>query len=118
MEKLVFELELKEIPVELTGVDGEAKPYKLKELSGKQRDRFLNDMGKRMTFKGGEASSITNFEGLQGGLLALCLHDDEGALVSLEKIQEFPANVLTRLFEAAQKLSGLDVGAAEAAKNE
>ena len=117
-EKLKFELKLKELSVEMVGTDDQAKTYTLREVSGKQRDLFLNDMSKRVDFAKGEAQSISNFEGLQAGLLALCLYDENNKLVTKDVIQGYPSSVISSLFAEAQKLSGLDADAENEAKND
>jgi len=111
--ELNFKLSREELPVILDG-----KNYKLKELTGKQRDTFLNNVGQRMNFVAGKAQGMKSYDGLQSSLLALCLYDDADKLVSEKDIQEYPASVQTKLFKAAQELNGLDEEAVEEAKND
>lgn len=113
MENLVLSLERKEIPVDLDG-----KNYKLKELTGKQRDSFFNELGKRMKFVDGKASGMSSYEGLHSKLLSLCLYDESNVLVKESEIQEFPASVSTKLFNAAQELSGLNEKSEDELKND
>lgn len=114
MKELKFSLTLKEVTVSL---DDES--YVLRELSGKQRDMYLNEIGPRMKFNAeGKTEGLTNYEGLQSGLLALCLYDKDGELVAEKVLQGWPASVLSDLFDAAQELSGLDKGAETKAKND
>lgn len=114
-----FQLKLKEESVEITDVKDETKIYVIRELSGAQRDSFLNDMGGRMKFTAaGKMQGLSDYTDLQTGFLALCLYDEVGELVALEILREYPASVLSDLFEIAQKLSGLDKGAESGAKNE
>lgn len=65
----------------------------------------------------GKTEGLTDYEGLQSGLLALCLYKD-GELVAEKVLQGWPASVLSDLFDAAQELSGLDKGAETKAKND
>lgn len=114
MSELKFSLRLKEMSVSI-----DDKPHVLRELSGKQRDAYLNEIGPRMKFNvEGKTEGLTNYDGLQSGLLALCLYDEGGVLVKEKVLQEWPASVLSDLFDAAQKLSGLDKGAEKKAKND
>jgi len=116
MEELKFSLKLKEIPVNITDVDGQEKSYTLRELTGAQRDTFLDEMGSRLKYAGGKIQGLTNYKGLQASLVSLCLHDDKGNSIKKEIIQSYPASVLSDLFDAAQDLSGLVVGEEELEK--
>ena len=116
MSNLKFSLVLKELPVKLTGAAGVEKSYVLKELTGIQRDKFLNEMGKRLKFEDGKIQQVTDFEGLQSNLLTLCLYDENDSLIPINTLQIWPAGVLTELFKAAQNISGLDLTEEEMAK--
>ncbi len=118
MNELKFSTVLKEVPVKITGPDGKEKDYTLRELTGKLRDLFLNDMGARVKLTAGVVESISNFVGLQSGLLALCLFNENDKPVPADEIESYPATVVAKLFEVAQELSGLDEGAPKSAKNE
>ncbi len=119
MDELKFDLKLKEVSVTLTGVDDQSHICILRELSGKQRDLFLNEMGGRMKFNAaGKMQGLKNYTDLQTGFLALCFYDENKVLVTNEVLREYPASVLADLFEVAQKLSGLDKGAKDQAKND
>lgn len=111
MKELKFALQLKELPVSITDIDGVEKAFTLRELSGIQRDRFLNEMGGRMKFNAaGKMSGLNNYADIQAGFLALCLYDETNSLVSVENLRKYPSSVLSDLFEAAQELSKLDKG--------
>lgn len=119
MDYKKFQLKLKEESVEITDVKDETEIYVIRELSGAQRDSFLNDMGGRMKFTAaGKMQGLSDYTDLQTGFLALCLYDDRDVLVALKVLREYPASVLGSLFEIAQKLSGLDKGAESETKNE
>ncbi len=118
MAELKFSVKLKSVPVEIEGTDGVKHQCTLKELTGKQRDIYLNDMGKRMTFVKGEPAGLNDFEGLQTGLLTLCLFDENNTPIAKEVLEGYPSGVLTKLFVAAQELSGLAVDATATAKND
>jgi len=113
MNELEFTLKLDQIPIVLDG-----KKYSLQELTGQQRDAYMDDMNKRMRYVDGKAEGFTKFEGLQAGLLSKCLVDPEGKNVSESEIQAFPSHVVQALFEKAQELSALDATNAEEVKND
>ncbi len=97
-------------------LDGEK--YTLIEMTGKQRDAFLDDIGGRMKFIAGKSAGMKNYDGLQAFLVALCLIDKKGDNVKKEVIQSYPSSVQTKLFKAAQELNGLDDESAEQVKND
>jgi len=103
--KLSFSLKLKMLPAFLDDVE-----YTLKELTGAARDEHLDTMRERMKFneETGKAVGINTLKGIQTGLLSLCLYDDKDKLVEKDVIAGWPSTTVTGLYEAAQKLSGLD----------
>ena len=106
-----FSLKLKEEQVVITGVDDVKRTYVLKELTGQQRDAYLNNMGGRMKFNDeGKTQGLSNYEGLQSGLLKLCVYSDDGKLVPEKELQAWPSQVLSALFEKAQEMSALNKG--------
>ena len=118
-KELKFSLVLKEVSVCVSDAEGVEQTYTLRELTGKQRDTYLNKMGDRMKFnEAGKTEGLSNYEGLQSGLLSLSLRDGNGELVKEVVLQGWPASVLSDLFDVAQELSGLDKGAEAKAKNE
>ena len=102
---LKFDLDIKTKHVEISG-----EPYVLKELNGKQRDKFLNSVIGRT--KGAGGNQVSNVEGLQSGLVAMALkkvEDGEEKAVEEKTIQSWPAAVVTSLFREAKTLSAIDV---------
>ena len=119
IKDLKFALKLKEVPVQITDAGGVERAYVLRELNGHGRDAYLNEMGGRMKFNvEGKTEGLSDYTNLMSGLLSQCLHDEKGELVGKKELQEYPASVLSDLFEAAQELSALDKGAAKTAKND
>ena len=114
-EVLTLTLVRQEAPVTLTLVDGIAKDFVLRELTGKGRDEYLNSMAKKMKFgPDGTPKGIQSFDGLQASLLSKCLYDEENNLVPIADIQAYPATAQAALFRKAQELSALnDEGEAE-----
>jgi len=104
MADLTFETTLKEVPVTI-----DAKPYKLRELDGRQKGKYLNKMGGRIVLNNkGEVSSFKDYAGLESTLLELCLYDSSNELVPASVMDGWPSTILTTLFDAAQTLSGLN----------
>jgi len=112
-------LDREEFPVDL----GDGKKYVLRELSGTQRDKYLNNLGGRVrTNADGKVTGMKNFDGLQANLLIRCLFEvqAEGKEVALKEaeIQKFPAKVQTALFNKAKTMSGMDDDAEDTAGND
>ncbi len=120
MEKLVFTLKLKEVPVEITDEDGAAKNYILRELTSDERSLFLNQLGKnvKVSGSGDGIQSITDHKFLQENLVSKCILDEDRKKITREVIAKWPAKVVSGLFKAAQELSGLDEDGETEAKND
>lgn len=115
MDTPKFTISLKKQPVEIDG-----KIYTVVELTGKQRDAFLNTSANRVKLDDkGNAVGMRNFDGIHTHLVSMCLRDPEDKLVPESTIKEWPATAVEALFKLSQTLSGLgDPGAAaEVAKN-
>lgn len=92
--------------------------YTLRELDGTERDKYLNNLASRMKVdKGGKPQGIKDFKDLQADLVSRSLVDGENTNVPIALIQRWPVHVQTELFKMAQKLSALEEGAEEDAKN-
>jgi len=116
--ELSFTIKLKEIPIRMTLESGEEVVYKLKELTGQQRDDFLTGMSKRVNINdSSEDIDIKDFNGLQASLVSKSLYDEKNNLVPIDIVQSYPATVVSKLFEESQKLSGLDRISEEEVKN-
>jgi hypothetical protein len=117
--KLTFELKLKSIPVELANASGVPENYSLNEMTGVQRDEYLNDTASRMKFDPkGQAQGVKDFKGMQAKLISLCLTKGSGgAAVTVETINGWPATVVSALFKEAQKINALEAEKEEPAKN-
>lgn len=90
--------------------------FRLREMSGTERDKF-----EVAAFKeGADGKRSIDPLYLRARLVALCLVGDDGVrLYADDEIHQLsdavPSSVLGRLFEAAQKLNGLDATALETA---
>lgn len=113
MEPLKLKLNLKSVPVLMDTGDGE-REWTLKELTGEQRNVFLDEMKDRTIIGAdGKPSGFKSFEGLQSGLLALCLYDENGKLIKKDVLEKMPSSAQQALFDSAQKLSGMDKAGAQ-----
>lgn len=109
MDILELELDRDEQPVRLRSKKGGAKNWTLKELSGRERNRYLNKMKDRVKIgKNGKAMGIKNFDGYQSDLLLSSLYDEADKSVSLDMIEALPAKTQQALFDRAKEISGLD----------
>ena len=77
-EVLNLKLQRAEVDVVLTDAGGEERRWLLRELSGSERNRYLNKMTNRVKVGAGGATSIKTFDGFQSDLLCLCLLDESG----------------------------------------
>lgn len=115
--ELEFDLTRKERRVKIKDKDGVVTEYILRELTGPGRDKYINGLSRRMkTIKGG-GTIISDSEGLQADLISRSLFDKSGQMIPSVIIQKWPAGVLSKLFKAAQRLSGLGDDAEEDAGN-
>lgn len=117
---LEFDLTLKEVPVILK-TNGTPTEYVLRELDGKGRDLYMDDVAPRMKYEKGQPAGIKSMAGMKSKLISLSLHvKATGAKVSEDVVQNWPSSVQEALFKKAQELSGLgdeSKAAQEAAKN-
>jgi len=108
-ETLRFELELKECEIILVDDEGQEKTYMLKELTGKDRNKYLNKMTSRVKVgPNGKAMGIKSFDGMQSDLLKVSMFHESGEPVTVDEIESLPASTQQKLFDKAQELSGLD----------
>ena len=111
-------LKLKSVPVIFETEEGTEKKGTIKELTGKLRDQYLTSMSGKMKYDDkGRPSGIKTFDGLQAGLLALCLYDEDNELIPIADIQKFPSTTQDDLYKKAQELSALNIKGEEEAKN-
>lgn len=127
-----FTLDLKMIPVKLHNPEhNDTRWYVIREMDADRRDKYFDRIGNRLEVKSDGTSRVKKFSGTQSDLLTLCMYEAEvddsadepqvthvGKIVDLKTVLKLPARVQERLFEIAQRLSGLDDQAEERAKNE
>ena len=107
MDTLKFSLDRIEKPVEING-----ETFTLVELDGRERDRYLTSLTRRVrTDKSGDVSGVKDFDGLQASLVSASLYrgtGDSREHVPTAEIQKWPARVVSALFDAAKELSALN----------
>lgn len=108
METLSFSLDRKEIQIQFSKDGGIVKKYFLRELDGKDRDKYLTQSSKNIIIDKNGKGRLSTFDGMMSRLLCLSLFNEDGEAVSEEEIQSFPSSVSSALFEKAQEISGLD----------
>ncbi len=115
---LEFNTVLNSIPVNLTGEDGQAKNFTLKELNGDQRAAYDKCFDVKL-----EVTEGTKVKAIPGDkfkimpakeFLAFCLYDSKDKPVSEEIIGTYPSRILEKLHEEALKLSGMDADTVKA----
>lgn len=78
----------------------------LRELSGRERDRFEASMIER---RGNSVKQ--NLENLRARLISLCIVNEQGELLfnkaDLNRLGDMPAAGLDRVFDKCQKMNGL-----------
>lgn len=93
-----------------------ATTFRLREMSAADRDRF--EVASLKTDADGKRTIDPMF--LRARLVAMCLVDDAGARLyaddEIEQLAGNVASVVSRLFEAAQKLNGMDAAAVDNAE--
>ena len=104
MAELKFQTTLKEVPVEIDGMN-----YVIRELNGLLLSAYRKGAGGDVTLVDGKATiSNLNIQDPELRLLSCCIYDEKGILVPKNVINSWPATVLDGLYDAASKLSGLD----------
>lgn len=100
-----FTIKLKEKPVLI-----DDQPFTLKELTGSQRDIYLNENAGRLRIDPttGQTKGFKDYKGIHTDLLSKCMYDPEGKVVTKVFLNELPASVVTGLFQLANELNKLD----------
>lgn len=95
-------------PVELEIADGQVVMYYVKEMTGAQRDEYLNKMtSKTNRDANGDVVGMKDYKGLYSNLLSFCLYESGDKLIPESKIQEWPDTAQKVLFDIASELNGL-----------
>lgn len=99
-------------------IDIDGAEYKLTEMKGSDRDKWMKQMQDRSKFDpSGKPTGLKSFEGIHASLITLCLTDPAGNAVPEVVIKDWPAGLQSDLFKICQDMNGLSKEAAEAEKN-
>jgi len=103
-----FSLKRKEIKLVIEGEDGNDRNYTLREITGRDRDKFTTKLASKTKYdSSGKAIGIVDTTGLFPELLSMSLFDEKDVLVDFKVCELFPAEMQQELFEVSQRLSGL-----------
>lgn len=113
-----YVLKKKTIPIEIEQPDGQVRQCELRELSGAERNAYLNVQSRKVVQKGDGTGQVKDFTGMCSDLLCRCLYDDAGTAIAANIIDTWPSEMQLELFKEAQRLSGLsNEGELEAKKD-
>lgn len=98
-----------ELP-ELADVLGDEELY-VREMTGRERDDFEQSRVKLHFDSRGRGQAESNFANLRARLVAKCLTGADGKRLfddeEADQVGELPGSILDKLYETAQRLSGL-----------
>lgn len=97
--------------------DGLEKNWSLKELFGDERDAWLDIQQTKVKFDPkGNPTGISSIKDVAASLISMCLYDEADKRVPIDVIRKLPAESQDDLFDACQRMNGLDKRALEAKK--
>jgi len=101
-----YSLTLKERSFKIDG-----RVHVIRELDGTERGKYLNSVSSRVKSNTqGKPVGMTTFDGLETSLLKLCLYEGD-TLVPEKTMSKWPSSLLSKLFDVASDLSGLNEAA-------
>jgi hypothetical protein len=101
-------------PIELEIDENTVITYKIKEMTGKDRDDYFTESAAKTKLdKDGNPTEFKDFSGLYSTLLSRCVYDAAGKRVSAEEIDTWSASAQAALFAIAQELNGMKAKPAE-----
>lgn len=88
-------------------VDIDGEMYKIREMNGEDRDKWLNNWYSRMrTDEKGNILGIQQYQDAQAYLISLCLFDPQSKPVPITEIRKFPGSMQRGLFDQCQEING------------
>ena len=110
-EVITFDLRQQQRAIVLTDKEGQDHPHTIRELSGRDMEKYLEDNSERIetAVEDGKVKvvAIKGYEGMYTSLLQRTLYNAEGVRVPTGEIDEFPHSVQKQLFTMAQELNGM-----------
>ena len=117
-EKKKYSKSLQEIPIELENDNGEVECYILRELTGPQREEYVDTCTKRVRRNPDGSVRGMDSKGLETLLISMSLYDSSGDNVKVEEMKNWPSSLINGLYDDAARLSGLSKEAVKDAKND
>lgn len=87
--------------------EGVTKNYTIKEMSGSQKEEYLNSLRQKSRVADNGDIIVENYKGMFTDLLCCCMYNEEDELVQRGELTNMPARVLTDLSQIAKQLNGL-----------
>ena len=103
MEPMEFDITRMEIPVKIDG-----KNYILREASVKEAKQWRGSILASQFQKDGQQGLKPTLADSEPLLVSLCLTQEDGAAVSKDVIETWPAKVVRRLFDKIKEISDLN----------
>lgn len=116
MEKLSLSLLKPVLEVNIEMAPQTFEDFEIREMNAAQMGAYMQQLKGRMVERGeGKDTTfvVNNFEGMQTALLKSSLYRKNGKLVPEEELKQWPTSTVTALFQASQKVNGLDKDSAE-----
>lgn len=106
--RVKYSLKLKQQDIDLEGADGVERPYTIKEMTGNDRDTFLNWVADRMPKydAAGKLTKNRDFKDHQLGLIQRCVYF-EGRRLSEAQIREWPASAQEFVYNLCQDINSI-----------
>ena len=96
-----------EFPIRIK-VGDKVTEYKLVEMTGLERDRYMARTSKRFkTGKAGDPTAVQDLDNIQAELIACCLYDQYGKPVHVDTISAWPTKAQNALHKKCMEMNGL-----------
>jgi hypothetical protein len=108
MSNFKFSVKTKSVPVTLEDENGNEVVYQVHQLTGATADALRAAQAAKLVLDSdGNVKEIKDFTGQYTELLARCLKDPKGNLVSKEELNSWPDGALEGLHDIAADLNGM-----------
>lgn len=89
--------------------DEEAKPYFIQTMTGAEKTNWQNSNIDRIKYsdKTGVAVGVKKYDGMESGLIATCLRDEEGKAVPKSEIEKWGSPTIVALGKMCLEFNGL-----------
>jgi hypothetical protein len=119
-KKRRLRLTLQQEEIEIEEKDGSVDELIIRELTGKERDTYLNTMVPRMAKDAkGKPTGVRDFKGMQLDLIVMSTtRKSTGKLVTAAEVTDWPSTTQTEVYKIASRLSALDDKAVQREKKD